>query len=782
LGGAEAILGAYLEEVLGRFGVNPRHIARRILQALVSARKTRELLSGAELARQLGMDWPQIEPIVADLENYRLLRKVEAEEGYKYELVHEHIVQQVWSWLSEQEARVKEVQELVDSETRLWPKYRTPISDQKLDAIYGCWKSLILDEIHLELLFRSSIALGRLREWNEVSDGLGQKLFPLYSRLLQDPDAKVVRLAALALAKQGDTEALERAVTQVEPSTQSYIRRALRQIEEQRSVEEVQAEVSSSAGWKERLLWNASSVVGIDFGTTTSAIAVSRNESPMIIPNKEGSKFTPSVVAFTDKGEIVVGTAAALQAATNPDRTVFSTKRQLGTDWTIRVGSTTYTAVDVASLIFKSLKQDAESYLEREVRQAVVAVPAYFSNTQRRALRSAAEAAGFEVVRMIAEPTAAAMAYGLGEQYDREIAVYDLGGGTFDISILGLGSSVFEVLAVNGNTTLGGDDFDDRIVGYLIDEFRKQHGIDLSVDRVAGVRLKEAAERAKIALSGLDTINIYVPYIYADANGIKHLDVDLDRATFEGLTRDLVKETIRCCELAVQDARVILDDAKRGRVNLWGVQTEFHLVLVGLSTKIPAIRQAVTALFGVEPRRGVDPDEAVALGAAIQGGVLGGVNRDTLLLDAIPLTLGLETLGGIATPIIERNTSIPSRKSQIFTTVADKQAAVRIHIVEGERPMAADNKSLGRFILDQIPPASRGVSQIEVTFDIDADGLLIVSAQDRATGRAVTRSVDFGVRNRDGAAPQQIPSMGGEMGAEPAGELGLAVSDSKKSE
>jgi len=707
---------------LERFSVPLRGTARRILQALVSSSKTKNLLSGPEIARYLHIEWHQIENVASELENYRLLRRVETEEGHKYELVHEYIVDQVWQWLSEQEAKVKEAQELLEIETRYWPKYGTPISAQKLDAIYKCWDQLVLGEPGLELLFRSSMTFGRLREWNEVAESLGNKLVPLYLGLLQDKDLGVVCLATTALAKLGAADELDRALTRVKPYIQTHARRALRQLEEGRPAGDFEAEISGPEEWKEKSLWNVSSVAGIDFGTTSSAIAVVRNEKPMIIPNKEGSKFTPSVVAFTDDGEIVVGTPAVLQAATNPDRTVFSIKRQLGTDWKIAFEDTTYTAVDIAALIFKSLKQDAESYLEREVSQAVVSVPAYFNIEQRRALQDAAQKAGFEVLRMVAEPTAASLAYGWGQTYLRTVAVYDLGGGTFDISLLGLEIGVFEVKAVSGNTSLGGDDFDDRIVDYLIEEFQKRHSIDLSSDSAARVRLKEAAERAKIALSGLETVNVYVPYIYADAGGVKHLDVDLTRSKFNALTDDLVEETIKRCRQALEDARM-----KTSEVD--------ELVLVGLSTKIPLVRQSVSKLFGKEPRRGVDPDEAVALGAAIQAGVLSGEVTEVLLLDVMPLTLSIETLGGVATPLIERNTTIPTKKSQIFSTAADMQISVEIKVVQGERPMAADNKLLGNFILDGIPPAPRGIPQIEVTFDIDADGILNVSAQDKATGR-----------------------------------------------
>lgn len=739
LGGARKILGAYLEEVLGRFGVSLRGVARRILQALVSSRKTKELLAGLEIARYLNLKWEQIKQVVSKLEDYRILRKVETEEGHKYELVHEYIVDQVWEWFSEQEARIKEVQELIVTETRYWPKYRTPIGAQKLDAIYEYWNQLILGDLEFELLFRSSIAFGRLRQWNEATESLGDKLIPLYLKLLQDSDLEVIRLATITLARLGAIDELDRVLTHIDWYKQTYARRALRQLEEGRSTEDFAAEISDSK-WKEKSLWNVSSVLGIDFGTTSSAIAVMRNEKPTIIPNREGAKFTPSVVAFTNQGEVVVGTPAVLQAATNPERTIFSIKRHLGTDWKIIIDGITYTAVDIAALIFKSLKQDAESYLGKSVSQALVTVPAYFRTQQRYAVRAAAQKAGFETLRMIAEPTAAALAYGLDAQYDRTVAVYDLGGGTFDISLLDLGDRVFEVRAVNGDTSLGGDDFDEKIVNYLIETFRKQHLIDLSSDTVARVRLKEAAERAKVTLSGLETTNIYIPYIYADKNGVKHLDINLDRSKFKELTSELVQKTIACCEKSLIDAKVA---SRKDDLFIFHPKDDFELVLVGLSTKIPLIKQSVTNLFGVEPRRGVDPDEAVALGAAIQAGVFDAHIRDLLLLDVIPFTLSIETLGRVATPIIERNTTIPTKRSQIFSTDADNQTALQIHIVQGEHPLVTDNENLGQFILEGIPPAPSGIPQIEVTLDIDANSILHITARDKATGKEKTVKLEF---------------------------------------
>ena len=556
---ARGILASYLEEVLGRFSFLLRGTAKQVLQALVSSRMTKKLLTGQEIAEQLHLPWSQLEGIVSELETYRLLRRVETEEGYKYELVHEYIVQQVWQWLSDQEAKIKEVQEIIDTETRYWPRYRTPLSRQKLDAVYECWSQLVLKEEHLELLFRSSVAHGRLKQWEEVAETLGQQLVPFYVKCLGGHELEVISLATVALAKLGASTELEHALEQMAFYQQSHARTALRQLAEGRTMEDMVAQ-HAEPEWKEKSLWNTSPIVGIDFGTTVSAIAVIRNDKPMIIPNREGSKFTPSVVAFTASGEVVGGTPAALQAATNPERTFFSIKRRLGTDWKIDIGNQSYTAVDIAVFIFKSLKEDAETYLQRKVSETVITVPAYFDGRQRHAVLEAARRAGFDVLRLVAEPTVAALAYSTGGVYDRSVAVYDLGGGTFDISLLDLGSGgsatgvVVEVKAINGNTSLGGDDFDHRIVHWLIAEFKKQYGIDLGSDRSAMVRLKEAAERAKITLSGLERVNIYIPYIYADSSGIKHLDVDLTRAKFEELTADLVKETIHCCEQAMRDA------------------------------------------------------------------------------------------------------------------------------------------------------------------------------------------------------------------------------------
>lgn len=729
LGGATAILGAYLEEVLERFSIPIRGMAKRILQTLVSSQKTKKLLSSSEIAQYLNKDWHQIEKIVSDLENSRLLRRLEAEDGYKYELVHEYLVNQVWQWLSEEEAKVKEVQELIEIETRNWAKYRSPMTAGKLEEIYKYWNQLVLSQPALELLFRSSVAFNYLKQWNEIAEDMGNKVIPLYLGLLNDRSFDVVRLAAIALKNLEITKELDHALTKIDQYTAAKVHQAFRQLEAGRPPEDFIEEVSDPQ-WKEKSLWNMSQIVGIDFGTTSSAIAALRNGKPVIIPNREGSKFTPSVIAFTHHGEIVVGAPAALQAATNPERTIFSIKRRLGTDWKVDIDGITYTAVDIASFIFKSLKQDAESYMERSVPQAVLAVPAYFNNKQRQALSAAAQKAGLEILRTVAEPTAAALAYGLDLKYDQRVAVYDLGGGTFDVSLLELGDGVFEVMAVNGNTLLGGDDFDERIVNYLINNFQEQHHIDLSLDKVAKIRLKEAAERAKIALSGLETVNIYVPYIYADERGIKHLDVDLNRSKFEELTNHLVEETIRCCSKVLLDAGVREHDIN-------------ELVLVGLSTKIPSVRQSISNFFKKEPKRGVDPDEAVALGVAIEAGVLTGDVKDMLLLDVTPFSIGIETLGGVFTRLIDRNTTTPTQKSLVFSTATDNQQSIEINVLQGEKEFAKDNRSLGRFILKDIPSAPKGIPQIEVTFDIDSIGILTVAARDKSTGKEQKRTTDL---------------------------------------
>lgn len=730
IGEARAILAAYLDEVLARFSIASRQTARQILQALVSSQETKKLMTGPEIARQLRVGWQQIAGTVSQLESYRLLRRVETTEEPKYELVHEYIVSEIWKRLTEHEAKLKEVQDLLESEARGWTKYRAPIPTQKLDAIFGCWRQLVLDDSHLELLFRSSIAFGRLKQWGEIADTLGAGLIPLYSRLIHDTDSGVYRMAVVALSRLGVTGETEQILTGTDYSIQMRVRNVLRQLEAGRPPEDFSAEITEPE-WRSKSVWNAGSIVGIDFGTTSSAVAVFRNGRPVLIPNREGSKFTPSVVAFTKRGEVVVGTPALLQAASNPVHTVFSVKRHMGTEWHITVNDITYTPVDIAALIIASLKEDAEKYLERRVRETVISVPAYFNIQQRSAVREAAEKAGFEVLRLVAEPTAAALAHGLGTRRDEKIAVYDLGGGTFDISILDTGEGVFQVLAVNGDVKLGGDDFDEQILRYLLSEFREKNGIDLSTDRTALVRLKEAVERAKIALSGLDTVNIYVPYIHADSSGIRHMDVDLTRKRFEEATLALVERSLQSCRKALDDARI-----KTTEID--------ELVLVGLSTKIPLVRDSVSRLFGKEPRRGVDPDEAVAAGVAIQAGVLEGRVRDTLLLDATPLTLSVETLGGVATPMIERNSTIPTKRTQLFTTTKDDQTEALIHVVHGEHPMARDNESLGRLMLDGIPPAPCGTPLIEVTFTIEPDGALFIEAKDKATGKTVSRKATPG--------------------------------------
>ncbi|MCM8899838.1 molecular chaperone DnaK [Caldicoprobacter algeriensis] len=463
-------------------------------------------------------------------------------------------------------------------------------------------------------------------------------------------------------------------------------------------------------------------VIGIDLGTTNSCVAVMEGGQPVVIPNAEGARVTPSVVAFTKTGERLVGQVAKRQAITNPERTVISIKRHMGTNYRVKIDDKEYSPEEISAMILMKLKQDAEAYLGEKITQAVITVPAYFNDSQRQATKNAGRIAGLEVLRIINEPTAAALAYGLDKEGNQKILVYDLGGGTFDVSILEIGDGVFEVLATSGNNRLGGDDFDQRIIDYIADEFMKEHGIDLRKDRMALQRLKEAAEKAKIELSSTLTTNINLPFITADASGPKHLDMTLTRAKFEELTADLVEMTMGPLRQALKDAGLTPDDIDK-------------VILVGGSTRIPAVQEAVRKATGKEPYKGINPDECVAIGAAIQAAVLAGEVKDVLLLDVTPLSLGIETLGGVFTKIIERNTTIPTRKSQIFTTAADGQTSVEIHVLQGEREMAADNKTLGRFILDGIPPAPRGVPQIEVTFDIDANGIVHVSAKDLGTGK-----------------------------------------------
>ncbi len=463
-------------------------------------------------------------------------------------------------------------------------------------------------------------------------------------------------------------------------------------------------------------------IIGIDLGTTNSCVAVMEGGEPVVIANAEGARTTPSVVAFSKTGERMVGQVAKRQAITNPERTVSSIKREMGTDYKVKIDDKAYTPQEISAMVLAKLKADAEAYLGEKVTEAVITVPAYFSDSQRQATKDAGAIAGLEVKRIINEPTAAALAYGVDKENDQKILVYDLGGGTFDVTIIEMGDGVTEVLATAGDTRLGGDDFDERIINYLAEEFKKENGIDLRSDKMAAQRLKEAAEKAKIELSGVTSTAINLPFITADATGPKHLDTTLTRAKFDELTADLVEKTMAPTRQALADAGLKPGDLHK-------------VLLVGGSTRIPAVQEAVKKFMGTEPFKGINPDECVAIGAAIQGGVLGGDVKGILLLDVTPLSLGIETYGGVCTKIIERNTTIPTKKSQVFSTAADNQPSVEVNVLQGEREFARDNKSLGTFHLDGIPAAPRGVPQIEVTFDIDANGIVHVSAKDLGTSK-----------------------------------------------
>ncbi len=462
-------------------------------------------------------------------------------------------------------------------------------------------------------------------------------------------------------------------------------------------------------------------IIGIDLGTTNSCVSVIEGGEPTVIPNAEGGRTTPSVVAFSKDGERLVGQVAKRQAITNPDRTISSIKRDMGSNTKVDIDGKSYSPQEISAMILQKLKADAEAYLGEPVSHAVITVPAYFNDSQRQATKDAGKIAGLEVQRIINEPTAAALAYGMDKENDQKMMVNDLGGGTFDVSILELGDGIFEVLATSGNNRLGGDDFDQRVIDYLADEFKKENGIDLKADKMALQRLKEAAEKAKIELSGVTTTNVNLPFITADATGPKHLDITLTRAKFDELTSDLVEATMEPTRNALRDAGLSAGEIDK-------------VLLVGGSSRIPAVQEAVKKITGKEPHKGINPDECVAVGASIQGAVLSGDVSGIVLLDVTPLSLGLETLGGVFTKLIERNTTIPTKKSQIFSTAADGQTSVEVHVLQGEREMAAYNKTLGKFHLDNIPSAPRGVPQIEVTFDIDANGIVHVSAKDLGTG------------------------------------------------